>query len=133
MEVAEWPDCGRCSEPEETAENGFYRCPQVYQLWEYAAVLVARMDLENVLHLDVSYICHNVTPSWYGLKRVTFLALLAVRDGRARLLSVPTSLPTLVAHMELENVLHLDVFYIFDNVASSWQGLKRIRFSHSQL
>lgn len=41
-------------------------------------MLVARMEPENVVYLDVSYLCDNVAPPWEGLKRMMSLTLLAV-------------------------------------------------------
>lgn len=36
------------------------------------------MKPENVLYLDVSYVCDNVAPPWEGRKRLMFLILLGV-------------------------------------------------------
>lgn len=74
MGVAEEPKSGRCSDSLKAAEHAFYHCP----LWEHVGGLVTRIETENLLYLDVSYVCDNVSLSWDGLKRMVFLTLLAV-------------------------------------------------------
>ena len=76
---ADMPDCARCGSGfEETAEHAFYYCERVRPFWDHVEEWTARIELTQLVLLDVGYVGDNVLPPFQGEKRVVFLAVLAV-------------------------------------------------------
>ena len=69
-------NCG--SGLEETAEHAFYYCEQVCPFWDHVGEWTARIELKQLLLLDVGYVVDNVLLSFQGEKRMVFLDIQAV-------------------------------------------------------
>ena len=77
--VADCPDCPRCdSVLEETAQHAFFHCRKLQLFWSYVEEVTARLRPDQRILLDVAYVCDNMAPPLKGLKRMVFLAILAV-------------------------------------------------------
>ena len=71
------PDCPRCgSGLKETVEHAFYYCERVRQFWDHVGEWTARIELKQLVLLDVGFVVDNVLPPFQ--KCVMFLATLAV-------------------------------------------------------
>lgn len=66
---------------QEMAKHAFCYCSQVYLLWEYVGNLLACMKPENVLYLDISYVCDNVAPSMGGPELYDFPYTLGISQN----------------------------------------------------
>ena len=77
--MADMPDCSRCgSGLEETALHAFYYCERVRPFLSHAREWTARIDLKQLVLLDVGYVVDNYDPLYQGEKPVVFLVIRAV-------------------------------------------------------
>ena len=77
--LADCPDCPRCDGVmEETAQHAFFHCRKLQLLWSYVEEVTARLRPDLRILLDVAYVCDNMAPPLKGVKRMVFLAILAV-------------------------------------------------------
>ena len=73
------PDCACCGRgSDETAEHAFYYFERVHPFWDHVGEWTARIELKQLVLLDVGYVEDNVLPPFQGEKRTVFLAILAV-------------------------------------------------------
>lgn len=76
---ADLPDCHLCDLGlEEIALHAFYHCPQVHRFWDYVGELTARFTPDQLVSINLTYICDNVLFLFSRVKSMVFFTLLPV-------------------------------------------------------
>lgn len=79
--------------------NAVFDCRQVCLVWDFIGDVTAGIDSEHLVPIDLSYVCNNVPPLWFGVKRMLLLRLLSV----ARMVMWTTRIEGILWHEPYSN------------------------------